>query len=223
MYAKPVGQNPFARSYPVYPGNPPVVQGLTQGSRYTNNQLPQQVTQQYQPVEAAALDAAIKDAAGSTPSQPTDVKYNLVTKAQVNAAQLAAIQQTPAQQVPAQQVVTPQVPVQQVPAQQVLLPQAPGQQVLTHQVPAQQVITHQTPAPNPPPQQPPPQTSALPSAQQAAALNMLQGFTNPMVDTQAMAAFDLGHGWQPCVDEIGNDGYNHNPQGDYVYGDTYFP
>ena len=45
---------------------------------------------------------------------------------------------------------------------------------------------------------------------------------DPMVDTQTMAAFDMGHGWQPFVGDIGADGYNHNPHGEYSYGDTYF-
>ena len=158
------------------------------------------------------MDAAIKDAAGSTPSQPTDAKYNLVTKAQFNAAQLAATQQMPAQQIPAQQVLTPQVPMQQV-----LTQQAPVHQALTQQAPLQPL------QPPSAPQQPSPQTSTQqPSVQEAVAMNMMQGFTNPMVDTQAMAAFDMGHGWQPCVDEIGNDGYNHNPQVDYTFGDPYF-
>ena len=58
------------------------------------------------------------------------------------------------------------------------------------------------------------------SAQPEGTQNQAQpvpAFSNPMVDNHTMAAFNLGHGWQPMVDEIGRDGYNHFPQGEYCY------
>ena len=147
--------------YPIHPGNPATVQGLTNGAGYINNQIPRQ--QPGQQMVAAALTEVPKSDAAATaaPLQPTtEAKYTLPTNTQQNTATAATGTANQAEP------------------------------------------TMTTP--------------------QAAAVNMMQSFTNPMVDTQTMAAFDMGHGWQPFVGDIGADGYNHNPQGEYPYGNTYF-
>ena len=65
-------------------------------------------------------------------------------------------------------------------------------------------------------------TSAQPEEKDDQSQNQAQAppvpaFSNPMVDNHTMAAFNLGHGWQPIVEQIGQDGYNHFPQGEYCY------
>ena len=169
---------------PIYTGYPATVQGLTHGSQYVNNQIPQKPVQQPNPTMVQGLTYGSQYLNNQIPQKPFQ---------QLNAAALTEVQTKDAPKTATTQTTTILQPSPQINA-------------------ASMGMTNQGEAP----------AGATMGQEQTLIPNQLQGFTNPMVDTPTIAAYDMGHGWQPCVDEIGQNGYNQNPHGDYVYGDPYF-